>query len=109
MARMGLYSFMFTVRSRIRDNSYPLSRSWNSSRAASVSSMTWRSYHSNTNYRGKSIAGTFYEYELHRATHPDIYLVEKVLRRRGNKIYVKWLGFDGSHNSWIHKDNALWK
>jgi len=33
-------------------------------------------------YRGKSIAGAFYEYELHRATHPDIYLVEKVLRRR---------------------------
>ncbi|XP_011060069.1 PREDICTED: uncharacterized protein LOC105149390 [Acromyrmex echinatior] len=24
------------------------------------------------NYRGKSVAGTFYEYELHRATHPCI-------------------------------------
>jgi len=54
-------------------------------------------------YRGKSIVGAFYEYELHRATHPNIYLVEKVLRRRGNEVYVKWLGFDGSHNSWIHK------
>jgi len=30
-------------------------------------------------YRGKSIAEAFYEYELHRATHPDIYLVEKVI------------------------------
>jgi len=59
------------------------------------------------NYRGKSIAGAFYEYELHRATYPDIFLVEKVLRRRGNEVYVKWLGFDGSHNSWIHKDNAI--
>jgi len=39
-------------------------------------------------YRGKSIAGA-YEYELHRATHPDIYLVEKVLRKRGNEVYVK--------------------
>jgi len=58
-------------------------------------------------YRGKSIAGAFYEYELHRATYPDIFLVEKVLRRRGNEVYVKWLGFDGSHNSWIHKDNAI--
>jgi len=57
-------------------------------------------------YRGKSIAGTFYEYELHRATHPDIYLVEKVLRRRGNEIYVKWLRFDESHNSWTYKDNV---
>jgi len=37
-------------------------------------------------YRGNSIAGAFYEYELHRATHPDIYLVEKVLRRRGSEV-----------------------
>ncbi|KYQ48101.1 hypothetical protein ALC60_12863 [Trachymyrmex zeteki] len=22
--------------------------------------------------------------------------------RKGEKVYVKWLGFDGSHNSWIH-------
>jgi len=41
-------------------------------------------------YRGKSIAGVFeYEYELHRATYPDIFLVEKVLRRKGNEICVK--------------------
>ncbi|XP_036147873.1 uncharacterized protein LOC118647319 [Monomorium pharaonis] len=58
-------------------------------------------------YRGTSIVGAFYEHELHRATHPDVYLVEKVLRRKGDKVYVKWLGFDGSHNSWIHKDNVI--
>ncbi|XP_024878631.1 uncharacterized protein LOC112458992 [Temnothorax curvispinosus] len=58
-------------------------------------------------YRGKSVAGAFYEYELHRATYPDVYLVEKVLRRRGDEVYVKWLGFDGSNNSWIHKDNVI--
>jgi len=54
-------------------------------------------------YHGKSVAGTFYEHELHRATHPDVYLVEKVLRRKGDKVYIKWLGFDGSLNSWIYK------
>ncbi|KYN30174.1 hypothetical protein ALC57_00370 [Trachymyrmex cornetzi] len=58
-------------------------------------------------YRGKSIAGAFYEHELHHTTHPDVYLVEKVLRRKGNWVYVKWLGFDGSHNSWIHKNNVI--
>jgi len=57
-------------------------------------------------YRRKSVAGAFYEHELHRAT-PDVYLVEKVLRRKGDKVYVKWLGFDGSHNSWIHKNNII--
>lgn len=58
-------------------------------------------------YRKKSVAGAFYEYELRRATYPDVYLVEKVLRRKGDEVYVKWLGFDGSHNSWIHKDNVV--
>jgi hypothetical protein len=57
--------------------------------------------------RGKPVAGGFYEYELHRVANPDVYLVEKVLRKRGNEVYVKWLGFDNSHNSWIHKDNVL--
>ncbi|XP_036148389.1 uncharacterized protein LOC118647474 [Monomorium pharaonis] len=58
-------------------------------------------------YRGKSISGAFYEHELHCATHPDVFLVEKVLRRKEDEVYVKWLGFDGSHNSWIHKDNVI--
>ncbi|XP_018052851.1 PREDICTED: uncharacterized protein LOC108690187 [Atta colombica] len=39
-------------------------------------------------YRGKSVAGTFYEHELHRATHPNVYLMEKICQKR-NKVYVK--------------------
>ncbi|XP_077256709.1 uncharacterized protein LOC143894394 [Temnothorax americanus] len=58
-------------------------------------------------YRGKSVVGAFYEHELHHAIYPDVYLVEKVPRKRGDEVYVKWLGFDGSHNSWIHKDNVI--
>ncbi|XP_026829456.1 uncharacterized protein LOC113562904 [Ooceraea biroi] len=59
------------------------------------------------NYRVNPISGGFYEHELLRARHPDVYLVEKVLRRRGNDVYVKWLGMDASHNSWINRDNVL--
>ncbi|RLU18820.1 hypothetical protein DMN91_009177 [Ooceraea biroi] len=58
-------------------------------------------------YSGKSISGGFYEHELLRARYPDVYLMEKVLRRRGNKEYVKWLGMDASHNSWISWDDVL--
>ncbi|XP_026824761.1 uncharacterized protein LOC113561774 [Ooceraea biroi] len=57
--------------------------------------------------RGEPIAGGFYEHELHHVANPNIYLVEKVLRRKGAEVYVKWLGFDDSHNSWIHKDNVV--
>lgn len=56
---------------------------------------------------GKPIGGGFYEYELQRVANPDLYLIEKILRKKGNEVYVKWLGFDNSHNSWTHKDNVL--
>ena len=58
-------------------------------------------------YRGKSVAWAFYKHELHRATHPDVYLMEKVLRWKGDKVYVKWL-YSMDHNSWIHKNNVIW-
>ena len=29
--------------------------------------------------------------------------IEKVIKRKGNKLYVKWKGYDSSFNSWIDK------
>jgi len=51
--------------------------------------------------RQQPILGTFYEQELQKSHHPDIYLIEKVLKRKGNKLFVKWLGFNNEENSWI--------
>lgn len=56
---------------------------------------------------GDSILGGFYKYEIQKVKHPNVYLVEKVLRRKNNKVYVKWLGMDNTHNSWIDKTNIL--
>ena len=42
-----------------------------------------------------------------QAKYPDVFLIEKILRKKGNKVYVKWLGFDGSHNSWINKRDVI--
>ncbi|XP_066157574.1 uncharacterized protein [Euwallacea fornicatus] len=56
---------------------------------------------------GRPIKGAFYKYELQKTKQPDVFLVEKIIRKRGNKVYVKWLGFDKSHNSWISDDNKL--
>jgi hypothetical protein len=58
-------------------------------------------------YRGEPIAGGFYEHELLRVSNPDVYLVEKTIRKKGNMVFVKWLGMDSSHNSWINKENVL--
>lgn len=52
-------------------------------------------------YRNEEIKGTFYKEELMKTNIKDVYLVEKVIKKRGNKVLVKWLGFDDSHNSWI--------
>lgn len=52
---------------------------------------------------GRPIKGCFYEMELQKSKHPDVYLVEKILRKKGNKIFVKWLGLPEEHNSWINK------
>lgn len=58
-------------------------------------------------YQNNIIQGSFYEGELLRSKYPDTYLVQKILRRKGNKVYVKWLGFSDKHNSWINKDDLL--
>ena len=52
-------------------------------------------------YTGKPISGCFYPEEIHKTNHPNEYLVEKIIRRRGNRVFVKWLGFDTRHNSWL--------
>lgn len=58
-------------------------------------------------YQGNIIKGAFYKEELSKSRYPDTYLVEKVLKKQGNKVYVKWLGFSNDHNSWINKNDIL--
>lgn len=55
-------------------------------------------------YKNGNISGAFYGEELQHVKHPEIYLIEKIVRKRGDKMFVKWLGFDDSHNSWISKE-----
>ena len=55
----------------------------------------------------EEIQGKFYKEELMKTKYPHEYLVEKVLKRKGNKVYVKWLGFDNTHNTWINKSNLV--
>ena len=32
---------------------------------------------------------------------------EKVIKRKGDKLYVKWKGYDNSFNSWIDKKDLV--
>ena len=33
--------------------------------------------------------------------------IEKVIKKNGDKLYVKWKGYDNSLNSWIDKKDKL--
>ena len=50
----------------------------------------------------EKIAGSFYEKEWQKTNQKE-YRIEKVIKRKGDKLYVKWKGHDISFNSWIDK------
>ena len=51
---------------------------------------------------GEKIAGSFYEKELQK-TSQGKFRIEKVIKKKGDKLYVKWKGYDVSFNKWINK------
>lgn len=57
--------------------------------------------------RNRPILGSFYSEELQKTKHPNIYLVEKVIKKKGKKIFVKWLGLPTVENSWVDKSQVL--
>ena len=56
--------------------------------------------------KSEQIIGTFYEKEL-QATNQQKFRIEKVIKRKGDKLYVKWKGYDSSFNSWIDKKDIV--
>ena len=55
---------------------------------------------------GKEIIGTFYENKLQKRNQEEFRL-EKVIKKKSDKLYVKWKGCDSSFNSWIDKKDLV--
>ena len=55
---------------------------------------------------GEKIVGTFYEKEQQKTIQKE-FRVERVMKRKGNKLYVKWQGYNNFLNSWIDKKDVL--
>ena len=51
------------------------------------------------NLNDEEIIGTFYEKELQKIE----FRIEKVIKKNGDKSYVKWKKYNSSFNSWIDK------
>ena len=51
---------------------------------------------------GEKITGSFYEKELQK-TSQEKFRIKKVLKWKGDKLYVKWKEYDNRCSSWINK------
>ena len=61
-----------------------------------------------SDFKGGEIVGTYYEKESQKKKKKKKkirkeFRYEKVIKRKGNKLYVKWKGEDNTFNSWIDK------
>ena len=54
----------------------------------------------------EEIVEVFYEKELQRTSQTE-FRIEKSIKRRGDKLYVKWKGYDNSFNNWINMKDVL--
>ena len=41
-------------------------------------------------------------------TNQKEFRIEKVIKRKGHKLYVKWKGYNNSFHSWIDKKDIVW-
>ena len=55
---------------------------------------------------GEEIIGTFYEKGLQKTSQKE-FRIEKVIKKKGDKLCVKWKGYDNSFNSWIDKKDLV--
>ena len=55
------------------------------------------------------IQGIFYEKELQLSKTKEygLYIIEKIIRKVGNKYLVKWRGYDDSFSSYVNKNDIV--
>ena len=55
---------------------------------------------------GEEIVGSFYEKELQKTNQKE-FRIEKILKTKVNKIYVKWKGYNKSFNTWTDEKDLI--
>ena len=57
-------------------------------------------------FNGEEIIGTFYEKELQKTIQEE-FRIEKLIKKKGNKLYAKWKGYGNLFNSRIDKKDLV--
>ena len=55
---------------------------------------------------GEEIIGKFYEREPQK-TNQQEFRIEKIIEKKGDKLYVKWKGYDSSFSNWIDQKDLI--
>lgn len=55
---------------------------------------------------GEEIIGTFYESEL-QVTNQEVFRIEKIIKRQGNRSLVHWKGYPDAYNSWVDNKDLV--
>ena len=55
---------------------------------------------------GEEILGTFYENVFQKANQKE-FRTAKVIKRKSDKLYLKWKGCNNSFNSWINEEDVV--
>ena len=59
-------------------------------------------------WNGEELKGTFYAQELQKVIKTDdVYHIEKILKEEKNRVFVKWLGYPDSFNSWVARKDLV--
>lgn len=53
-------------------------------------------------HKGEILKGGFYSEEISRSNTGNLHLVEKILKRKGSRVLVRWTGYDKDSDSWVH-------
>ena len=55
---------------------------------------------------GEEITGSIYKKELQKTNQKE-FRIEKILKKKDDKLYVKWKDYDNSFNSWINEKDIV--
>ena len=58
---------------------------------------------------GTPLEGTFYAEDLQkvRVSNDDLFRVEKIVKRKGDKVLVRWKGWPQKYDTWVEKGALL--
>ena len=66
--------------------------------------MTWTYVINDLN--AVEIIETFYENELQKTIKKE-FRIEKLIKRKSDKLYVKWKGYNNSFDRWVDKKDSI--